>query len=395
MYVPSVLKTRNESAYEPKFVSIGYRYHDKAYLRENERFKKSQFTDHIEKDPETEKNCNKAVAGMEQKARKWYGLKKKDDKYELEKFKKTMLRDGCFVVLLFLGKLRRIDHQKTHALLGDLLLFENQLPLFLLDKLYGLIKNPEDDEEDFAKLACAKLNEVLLELREGTAPEIPFNIKDTNEKYTLLGLVHDNWVQGILDQSNISYQDQTTGKGGVKVISCATELKEAGITFEKNMAAASLFEVEYKDGKMKIPTLVLDSMTERLFYNFIAYEVRVKSSTSFVTDYARLMYNLVNTEDDVKLLRSKGVIKNMLPDDESAAKLLKKLIKNVTLSDRMFLYRGIFEEVQKYCATPSNTWKAKLRRDYFSNPWSGIAFVAALVVFLITIATFVFSFLKN
>ncbi|XVF78075.1 hypothetical protein PTKIN_Ptkin14bG0099300 [Pterospermum kingtungense] len=146
---------------------------------------------------------------------------------------------------------------------------------------------------------------------------------------------------------------------------------------------------------MKIPTFVVKDDTERLLRNLIAYELVAQDST-YVIDYVILMDNLVNTAKDVKMLRRRGIIQNRLGDDEAVAKMIKKLGDHVALPEDTFFYKKMFEDVKRHCKRPYNTWMRKLRRDYFSSPWSCIAFVAGLVVFGITITNFMrISFLKD
>ncbi|OMO50100.1 Disease resistance protein [Corchorus capsularis] len=183
-------------------------------------------------------------------------------------------------------------------------------------------------------------------------------------------------------------------------IRCATELEEAGIKFVKigfdsegiSNESNSLFDISYRNGTMKIPTFVVDDNTESLFRNLIAYELYSQGST-YVLDYVTLMDNLINSANDVKLLRLSGVIVNMLGDDEAVAQMINKLRDHVTLSGNSFYYEEIFFDVKKHCARRWNIWKAKLSHDYFNSPWALLSFLAALLIILLTIGSFVTSLL--
>ncbi|WRX29180.1 Protein of unknown function DUF247, partial [Theobroma cacao] len=124
---------------------------------------------------------------------------------------------------------------------------------------------------------------------------------------------------------------------------------------------------------MKIPTFVVNDDTERLFRNLIAYELYEEGST-YVIDYVTLMDSLINSSKDVQLLRFSEVIENMLGDDEAVAKMINKLRDH-----------EIFVDVKRHCSRRWNTWKAKLRHDYFNSPWALISFIAALLAILLTI----------
>ncbi|XP_021288603.1 UPF0481 protein At3g47200-like [Herrania umbratica] len=187
-------------------------------------------------------------------------------------------------------------------------------------------------------------------------------------------------------------EKKNVGKGLVEwqSLRCATELEEAGIQFmnTEESDVKSLFDISFTDATMKIPTLVVDDYTERLFRNLIAYELYEEGST-YVIDYVTLMDNLIDTANDVQVLRFSGIIENMLGDDEAVAQMLNRLRDHVTLCGDTFYYEEIFVDVKKHCARRWNTWKAKLRHDYFNSPWALVSFIAALLVILLTMGQFI------
>ncbi|XVF79523.1 hypothetical protein PTKIN_Ptkin14bG0229700 [Pterospermum kingtungense] len=144
-------------------------------------------------------------------------------------------------------------------------------------------------------------------------------------------------------------------------IGCARELEEAGIRFIKvdKSNATRLFDVNFKGSKMKIPMFVIQERRNCLFRNLIAYEQFGQG------------------------------------DDEAVAQTIDKLLDNVTLCGDTFFYQEVFDNVKQHCTKPGNTWKAKLRHDYFSTPWSGVAFFGALLVALATIGRFGIAFFQK
>ncbi|XWS10693.1 hypothetical protein CRYUN_Cryun38cG0019400 [Craigia yunnanensis] len=344
--------------------------------------------------------CFDAVERMEGKARNWYEA---SVVYNIPRraFVKMMVVDGCFIIELLckepkdqIAPMRSSQISRMRwsqiALFCDLLLLENQLPFFVLVKLYGLIKDPTDGTE-FAPKAFAKLIQLPLVSRIGTINSS--TIKDTNEIDHLLGLVHYNCRPS---PQGIDRHKEYMAVRERQSILCARELKEAGIKFTKvdrnqERNEMSLFDVNFTDGKMKIPTFVIDNNTERLFHNLISYELFVQGST-YVIDYVTLMDNLVNTANDVQLLRSCGVIENMLGDDEAVVQMLNKLLDNVTLSGDTFSYKGIFSDVKQHCARPYYILMAIVKHETSRNPWRTIGYVAGLVAAVVTVIQFILSF---
>ncbi|XVF79527.1 hypothetical protein PTKIN_Ptkin14bG0230100 [Pterospermum kingtungense] len=375
--VPHRLRQVNETAYEPELVSIGPCHRHKEHLREMEMVKK-QYCRRLfdRKGEETKRRCVQAVRSMAEFGLYWYSPYDEN----IADIETMLLVDGCFIIELLCkepqDEFARLRWSRI-TLFGDLLLLENQLPFPVLKELYRLINDPTDGT-DFAPQAFAKLIQVL----PGKNAEFGIFLRPASSAYGIF----------LPRQTGIE-----NGKGRVErqSIGCATELAEAGIKFVKvESNAKSLFDVNFTDGEMKIPTFVIGDNTERLLRNLIAYELFVHGLT-YVIDYVTLMDNLVNTANDVKLLRSSGVIVNMLGDDEAVGQMINKLRDFVTLCGDAFFYEKIFVEVQQHCAKPWNTWKAKIRHDYFTTPWSGIAFYGALLVALATIGQFIVAFFQK
>ncbi|OMO76026.1 hypothetical protein COLO4_25737 [Corchorus olitorius] len=343
------------------------------------------------------------------------------------------------------------------ACLHDLLLLENQLPFFVLADLYrlsmeanrrttgeGIIEaDPTDGGQGFASKAFAVLSTLL----PGPSNWVQnhSSIEDTDNIMHLLSLVHDRWSpspEGIMrheewykkklgdeekkiegdeengliidtmgEHSYSKYWKRWFGRDKENVrkgldewqsIRCATELEEAGIKFVKigidskgntNYSnVVSLFDIRFRNATMKIPTFVVDDHTERLFRNLIAYELYSQGST-YVLDYVTFMDNLINSAKDVQVLRFSGVIVNMLGDDEAVAQMINKLRQHVTLCGKSFYYDEIFVDVKKHCARRWSIWKAKLSRDYFNSPWALLSFLAALLIILLAIGSFVTALL--
>ncbi|KAJ6702320.1 putative proteinD DEPENDENT EPIMERASE/DEHYDRATASE [Salix koriyanagi] len=146
-------------------------------------------------------------------------------------------------------------------------------------------------------------------------------------------------------------------------IRSAKELKEAGIKFGKQEESYGLFQ---------------------------------GSQHLYVTDFITLMDCLINTREDVQILRHCRIIENGLGDDEMVCMLFNNLGINVMLSDRdRFYYAQVFERVEMHCARRRNVWMAKLRRNYFNSPWSLISFIGALSLLLLTFLQTVFTVMST
>ncbi|XP_059631126.1 UPF0481 protein At3g47200-like [Cornus florida] len=149
------LRKINPDAYEPEVVAIGPYHREKANVQGMEEFKLQYLRSLLARKKETSaERYIIAMRKLEEKARKCYA---EPISLTSDEFVHMMLLDGCFIIELFLkysNKVRRDKNDpifRTYWMIGrlrlDLILFENQLPFFILLKLYDLIiEDPKPDE---------------------------------------------------------------------------------------------------------------------------------------------------------------------------------------------------------------------------------------------------------
>ncbi|KAM0951845.1 hypothetical protein DsansV1_C03g0030081 [Dioscorea sansibarensis] len=94
---------------------------------------------------------------------------------------------------------------------------------------------------------------------------------------------------------------------------------------------------------------------------------------------------IIDTHKDVRLLHLNGILSNRLSTDEAAADLFNKLCYQIHYAcDRNYLHK-VFVDVNKYYESRWNQWRARLMRDYFSNPWTIVSLMAAVLLLLLTV----------
>ncbi|XP_062173993.1 UPF0481 protein At3g47200-like [Alnus glutinosa] len=153
--VPKLLRKVNEEAYTPKLISIGPFHHDRRELRDMEMHKLRYFKKFLDRTGKSEEDLRKIIEDDEKKIRLCYS---EDCRLNNRHFVKMVLLDAIFIIELFLKvKKRREDEEKeeeedeekeeeedyilrkkwlANGIYYDLLLLENQLPFFVLEKLY-------------------------------------------------------------------------------------------------------------------------------------------------------------------------------------------------------------------------------------------------------------------
>ncbi|CAO2177006.1 unnamed protein product [Urochloa humidicola] len=141
--VPAYVRDANRTAYEPRMVSIGPYYHGAAALRAMEDHKWRYLHDLLSRNRAVSSSILIEEMGiLEPRARACYSerpLLGSDD------FVRMLLLDGCFILEFFFKWHTREPDELCDVGWGltlvrsDLLLLENQLPFFVVEKLYDVV----------------------------------------------------------------------------------------------------------------------------------------------------------------------------------------------------------------------------------------------------------------
>ncbi|KAK2996416.1 hypothetical protein RJ639_025660, partial [Escallonia herrerae] len=154
--VPDELRGLKASACTPRAVSIGPLHKDDEHLREDMEnhkkgymhslFRRTRRSDEtIEADVERAKNeCVDAMLGVVEKARACYEASPELRAYDDVEFAEMLILDGCFLLELFYkSREEGFDDDSIFSnrllyldIIRDLVLLENQIPLFVLDELF-------------------------------------------------------------------------------------------------------------------------------------------------------------------------------------------------------------------------------------------------------------------
>ncbi|KAI0502247.1 hypothetical protein KFK09_017194 [Dendrobium nobile] len=463
--VPNSLKSATPESYIPQLIAIGPYHHFRADLNDMARFKLT-----------AAKRIQKQLHGLklqdivdefdkaEHKIRAHY------DRYfnlSVEYLSWMMAIDACFL-LQFLQAYAVDDakalqglspfmsrRKSTHnSVLRDILMLENQIPLFLLRKVldFGCTSTEEADDllstmlknfimvisplkittENFPQNFDAKKSSHLLEViytlfvPESTILSETAEAEDEEDNNSLnnhaqkffnhVKQVIISWPIklllkfsfGILTnlpgflilRQSFEYfsQSENTRSADSNLpnncnikkpplteeieIPSATELVSAGIRFLPTNPPLSEILFDSKTGTLHVPTITIDANTEALLRNLVAYETAVATGPLVFTRYIELMNGIVDTEEDTKVLRKKGVILNGLKSDAKVAVLWNDMSRSVRLTKVVFLDK-VIEDVNVYY---NKSWKVKAKRlvrIYVLGSWQFLVFVAAVLLLLL------------
>ncbi|KAJ6366823.1 hypothetical protein OIU77_003244 [Salix suchowensis] len=322
-----------------------------------------------------------------------------------------MVLDGCFMLELFRDVaegFKKLGYPRNdpvfamrgsmHSIQRDMIMLENQLPFFVLDRLLGLQFNNSGQKGLLAQLALiffdplmpsplTKSDRITLELSLGSAAifdPLPdqggLHCLDVFRKSLLRSgpkPVPGYWTK------RRSNANRVADKRRQQLIHCVTELREAGIKLRKRKTDR-FWDVKFEKGILRVPRLLIHDGTKSLFLNLIALEQCHIHCGNEITSFVIFMDNLINSPEDVAYLHYCGIMEHWLGSDADVADLFNQLCQEVVFDINDSYLSQLSEDVNHYYNHKWNTWRASLKHNYFSNPWAIVSLFAAVVLLLLT-----------
>ncbi|KAM3281348.1 protein like [Capsicum chacoense] len=444
------LSESNPDAYTPKMVSIGPYHRKNPQLWQMEKYKVLYLQRFLKREKELDvESCISELMKLKEEALKCYddiedydndmkdisfpgSMKKLNDYMSgiADQFLQMLSLDGCFVVE-FIRELQEEYPQGEDKIINtnvgciraqvtrDLMLLENQLPFFILDKLHHMTK--QDNELPFAIMAkyCFPIN--VLKTTHPALLKLYYNANAGNIKH-LLHLIHMSWhlvnpntypgkKSLCCNPLQIFRSKEEPKDKDNKVMPNATELSGAGVNFTnfgniyssydkegilytsllEDILDTSYFDIKFVNGLMKIPCLHVFDSTESNLRNLIAFEQQYDVHHKYFSDFTTLMDYLIDSEKDVSLLRQKGIIVNEIGEDKEVTRIFNTIGKGVRTSHGFKDKEG-YRKILQHCDKPWNSMHASLIHNYFSSPWVGASTVAAIILLILTTIQTILAF---
>lgn len=304
----------------------------------------------------------------------------------------------------------------------DLLLLENQIPFFIVKRIYLLVTNDATTRlftDNLVKCIEGILYNYPKAIRVSERPEdfqhllhlchMYFRPSQSVVEDQLHGRIqylsyfhnfHRRYLKVRNNQLDENHQGPTNKyKRSLLRWRRAEQYHEAGIEFKKRGFCKnnphSLLDIKFTSGKVQIPLLVIDDKTVYLFRNLIALERTCPQFGNSVTAYICFISQLVSMPMDVTLLAKKGIIVHQMRSDEEVSILLAKLGKNLDLDVSGNNYLGRLSQIMEgHCESRLNRWMAWLWQNHFNNPWLCLAVIAGTIVLFCTILQSLFALLS-
>ncbi|KAG6744726.1 hypothetical protein POTOM_051364 [Populus tomentosa] len=390
----------NKKCYEPMVVSIGPYYHGKLDgFKEMEKSKQSMVRGFVKQSGKQIEEVYETVVDVAEEARSCYVEDGSVILNDMTEFTRMMFLDGCFVIQFMHCLLR--DHQNlkmsSHfaALVArDMLLLENQLPFVVLRPLMNLRFEGEYGMElikDFIKHIRS-----MPRHRDSCRKTISKFFRKTILRGVLKtpkGLANGEYddANHLLELFHMHFVDKKAPADSSKTTSLyryhpAKELTTVGIHF-KPSKTSHFTDVQFKRtwlaGRLQIPPLTIDDSTRSILLNLVAYEACLGDNDKlWVTSYICFMDSLIDHPEDVRVLRSEGILLVTLGSEEEVAKLFNEVAKYLVPNPRAF--DKVKKDIESHFRSTIKRWVAEHLDTYFSSPWSFITLVAASLTIALT-----------
>ncbi|XP_058077627.1 UPF0481 protein At3g47200-like [Magnolia sinica] len=372
--------------YDPQIISIGPFHLSNQQLQSMEEHKWRYLQNLLSRSPDSSlEDCLLEMKAMEAQARSCYS---ESSDIGSNEFVEMMVIDGCFIIELFHKQKEAIGVDPIHRtawmlplIAQDMLLLENQLPFFILQRLFEL--TVESTHSSLIDLAFDFYSH-LFRKDDG--------LHHSNRSiHHLLHLFQSHLLPSPPEELHHNGYFRLPSTPAVappppRLIPTATELQLAGVRFKKNDKVSSFLDVKFSKGVMEIPLLSIYGSTDQLLRNFIAFEQCLPITGSHITSYAILMNFLIDTSADVDLLNQNKIIEHSLGSNDEVARLFNQMLNGFAIDIETCYLSGLFEEVRAYSEHVWHAWRASMVRNYFSSPWAIISLIAGIFAFILTIS---------
>lgn len=167
-------------------------------------------------------------------------------------------------------------------------------------------------------------------------------------------------------------------------IPSVTELTNADVRFVPTNKGILNVEFDTKTFTLYLPVVSLDINSEVVLRNLVAYEACIAKGPLVLARYTEFMNGIVDTEEDAKFLREKGIILNHLKSDSEVANLWNGMNKSVRLTKVAFLDK-VIDNVNKYYNCRWNVKTKRFMKSYIFGSWQFLTFLATIVLLLLMV----------
>ncbi|KAG7589028.1 hypothetical protein ISN44_As07g013450 [Arabidopsis suecica] len=402
--VPSHIRDVKPQAYTPRMVVIGplHRYpksttidgaetsSDPWHIKEEYSMMEARkkvyfktFSTLVRKDAIVE--MRKIIQGEETKIRDSY--EESTEWIPSEYFVDLILHDAVFIMQFLLttrvGRSYDEIMDQESMVRNDLILLENQLPFFILDRLFSSDRYFMSDMMRLHR--CPTIKDFILNSFGLIIEENP-NFKHFTDMFRYV-------YEKSLDDIPV-YMERTPWRWPHNIeLMNADNLSKAGVKFKSsgllnvyNPVAVPRFT------RMTPPTPNELKDIKRAMFGVFSLHVEFKkafeqchvSLTPFTTNYIHFLNFLITSDRDVEVLSEEGVVTNNIGRVSLVVDMVNNLQVGVKVgTNSQYFYMA--KDLRAHCKSRRKRCWATLRKVYFSDLWTGTATLAAAFLLLLTL----------
>lgn len=259
-----------------------------------------------------------------------------------------------------------------NLVLFDLLKLENQIPFFVIQTIFDIVKTPKDKGLDLVSLGLQLFRDVHPNRSKS------FTMIPARQVHHLLHLFHS---------SLLPCKPKSLQRTASEWLPSAAEMKRSGIKFVKRESAKSFLDISFENGRIGIPPLHVFDYSKCLFHNLIVFEQCFADAGKYFTNYAKFMERIISSQEDARLLGLEGIVVKRHGTDEVVADLFKQHNSLIPYASDWNYLADVYRDANKYHKSSWRRWRAQLISNYFSNPWAGCALLAMVLLFLLVAET--------
>ncbi|RWR91052.1 putative UPF0481 protein [Cinnamomum micranthum f. kanehirae] len=166
-------------------------------------------------------------------------------------------------------------------------------------------------------------------------------------------------------------------------IPSVTELKNVGIKFRPSNGGLNTIKFDEAAATFNLPAIVINEKSEVVIRNLIAYEASIAPEMMALSRYIELMNGIIDTEEDVLLLREARIISNQLKSDMEVANLWNGMSKSVKSTEVPVLDDAI-KSINAYYSSQLKVKAGRIMKNYVFGSWKFLVFLGANIFLLLT-----------
>ncbi|RDX76239.1 putative UPF0481 protein, partial [Mucuna pruriens] len=240
---------------------------------------------------------------------------------------------------------------------------------------------PEDTATNSIKKAKGVLTWILETLKKLKDVNIPLLQPIKRHLDPILNV--SSHIESLSSQPRLSKEEEEEAPMVVN-IPCVCELHSVGVYFQPLEGGNMAIEFDENKGIFYLPVLKLDVNSEVIMRNLVAHEALTKPDFLIFTRYTELMRGIIDTVEDVKLLKNEGIIESSSSlSVEETEVLFNGMSKSIGPTKTEKLDETI-KKVNKYYHDKRKANIYRILTDYVYSSWKLFTLLATFGLLAMT-----------